>query len=315
MCSKMKTCQSTEKFCRRAYLPSDSFSERVEALRGALECADHVVIGAGAGLSAAAGLEYGGSRFSGNFADFIDRYGIPDMYAAMFYPFRTEEERWAYQARHVRLNRFDNDEAAGLYRSLFEMVGGKDHFVVTTNVDGLFVKAGFASERVFAVQGDYAYMQCAVGCHDRLYNDEGLVREMCRQTESCRVPSSLVPRCPVCGGSMEINVRKDGYFVEDDSWRESLERYRTFMAKASQGRTLLLELGVGYNTPSIIRFPFERMVSQLPSVTLARFNRDFPGRQADMGSFIPFGEDIARVLADVMKPLQGPLHDSDRVEQ
>lgn len=295
----MKTYPFTE-----ASLPEDStlngsYQDRLEALCHALGQADHVVIGAGAGLSAAAGLEYGGRRFTDNFADFIRKYRVTDMYAATFYPFRTEEERWAYLARHVRLNRYDNEAAAELYRCLFRIVIEKDYFVITTNVDGLFEKAGFAADRIFAVQGDYAYQQCAVACHERLYYNEQPVREMCRHTENCRIPSSLVPRCPVCGGKMELHIRKDGYFIQDDRWHESYTRYGSFLQEASRGNTLLLELGVGYNTPTIIRFPFERLASQADNVTLVRINRDYANKQTSAGRFLPFGEDTRKVLADL----------------
>lgn len=287
------------------FLPDDStlngsYSDRLEALCHALRQADHVVIGAGAGLSAAAGLEYGGERFTDNFADFIRKYRVTDMYAATFYPFRTEEERWAYLARHVRLNRYDNEVAVELYRCLFRIVSEKDHFVITTNVDGLFEKAGFAADRIFAVQGDYAYQQCAVACHERLYYNEQPVREMCRHTENCRIPSSLVPRCPVCGGKMELHIRKDGYFIQDDRWHESYARYGSFLQESSRGNTLLLEFGVGYNTPTIIRFPFERMASQADNITLVRINRDNFEKQAVVPSYITFYENMNNILRDLI---------------
>lgn len=275
-----------------------SYSRRLEELRRALDRAEHVVIGAGAGLSAAAGLEYSGRRFTDNFGDFIARYGFTDMYTSSFYPFRTEEERWAYWARHIRLNRYDTP-ATGLYRMLLRAVREKDWFVITTNVDGQFGKADFDRDRIFAVQGDYAYLQCAAGCHDRLYYNEELVHEMSRNTEDCRIPSSLVPRCPVCGGPMDVNLRKDGNFVQDAHWYESHGRYRSFMQKACRGNTLLLELGVGYNTPAIIRFPFEELASQYGNITLARINRDYAEKQAAVRSFIPFREEMGRIISDM----------------
>lgn len=271
---------------------TDSFEKRVDALRKALKDAEYVVIGAGAGLSAAAGLEYGGERFRKNFPDFIEKYNLRDMYSATFYPFRTEEERWAYLSRHILLNRFDNGSAVPLYKELLRSVIGKEYFVITTNVDALFEKAGFAPERIFSVQGDYGFLQCGRGCHETLYPDEAIVREVVQRTENCRIPSELVPRCPVCGGKMEVHIRKDEYFIEDSAWSESLERYRSFMEKAMPGRTLLLEIGVGFNTPSIIRFPFERIASQHSNVTLVRVNRDYPEAQLAIPSFIPFSENL-----------------------
>lgn len=275
-----------------------SYSCRLEELRRAFDRAEHVVIGAGAGLSAAAGLEYGGRRFTDNFSDFIARYDFTDMYTSSFYPFRTEEERWAYWARHIRLNRYDTP-ATGLYRMLLRAVREKDWFVITTNVDGQFGKADFDRDRIFAVQGDYAYLQCTEACHDRLYCNEELVHEISRNTEDCRIPSSLVPRCPVCGGPMDVNLRKDGNFVQDAHWYESHGRYRSFMQKACRGNTLLLELGVGYNTPAIIRFPFEELASQYGNITLARINRDYAEKQAAVRSFIPFREEMGRIISDM----------------
>ena len=286
-----------ETCCRRKPILK-SYSRRLEELRRALDRAEHVVIGAGAGLSAAAGLEYSGRRFTDNFGDFIARYGFTDMYTSSFYPFRTEEERWAYWARHIRLNRYDTP-ATDLYRMLLRAVGKKEWFVITTNVDGQFEKAGFDRGRIFAVQGDYAYLQCAAGCHDRLYYNEEPVHEMSRNTEDCRIPSSLVPHCPVCGGPMDVNLRKDGNFVQDDRWYEGRERYRSFMQGACRGNTLLLELGVGYNTPAIIRFPFEELASRHGDITLARVNRDFAEKRAAVHSFIPFREEMGRIISDM----------------
>ncbi|MBO8445041.1 MAG: hypothetical protein IAC23_05015 [Bacteroidetes bacterium] len=168
-------------------------------------------------------------------------------------------------------------------------------------MDGQFEKAGFDRDRIFAVQGDYAYLQCAAGCHDRLYYNEGLVHEMSRQTADCRIPSSLVPRCPVCGGQMDVNLRKDGNFVQDTRWYDSRDRYLSFMRKACRRNTLLLELGVGYNTPAIIRFPFEELASQYANITLARINRDHVEKQAPVRSFIPFRENMGRIISDILK--------------
>lgn len=295
----MKTYPFIEDFCPKPVVKG-SYKGRLHKLRSALDRADYVVIGAGAGLSAAAGIAYGGKRFTDNFADFIAKYGLTDMYSSAFYPFETEEERWAYWARHILMNRHDAP-ATDLYRLLLEVVKGKDYFVITTNVDGQFEKSGFDDGRIFAVQGDYAYLQCAEGCHDKLYYNENLVREMARQTKDCRIPSGLVPHCPVCGGKMDVHVRKDRHFVQDDQWYASYERYQDFMEKACAGNTLLLELGVGYNTPTIIRFPFERLASQRRNITLARINRDYPDAQSRITNLLPFDENIGSILADISK--------------
>lgn len=310
MCSKMRICRFMKDFYHRQTNLTKDYPDRLDDFCHALETADRVVVGAGAGFSAAAGLEYGGDRFARNFGDFISRYAIPDMYAATFYPFDTEEERWAYLARHIRLNRYDNEPACPLYRRLFQLIGDKDYFVITTNVDGLFKKSGFAPDRIFEVQGDYAYLQCAVGCHDRLYYNEELIRGMSLHTEHCCIPSSLVPHCPVCGGRMEMHVRKDRHFVESGQWQDGLDNYRSFMENVYDGHTLLIELGVGFNTPAIIRFPFEQMAARAGNITLVRINRDYVENQIAVSSFIPFAEDVARVLTDAIqkrRPGAGPV--------
>lgn len=289
----------TENFCNSQTIGAKGLAEREDEFRRALRDADCVIVGAGAGFSAAAGQEYGGERFTRNFGDFAHRYGIEDMYAGMFHKFGTEEERWAYTARHVLLNRFENEASTGLFKLLRTLLTGKDYFVITTNVDGLFGKSGFEAERVFEVQGDYGYMQCGHGCHDGLYNDEDLVRKMASSTADCRIPSQLVPHCPKCGGRMELHIRKDAYFVEDKGWKAMIERYLSFAEKATKGRALLIELGVGFNTPTIIRFPFERMAAYNNGVTLVRMNKDFPGSELPIGHYVPFAEPIGQVLDDI----------------
>ena len=297
MCSKMRIYPFIEDFCHKTIV-KDSYESRLLRLRNALDHADYVVIGAGAGLSAAAGIAYSGKRFADNFTDFIARYGLTDMYSSAFYPFQTEEERWAYWARHIFMNRYDMP-ATDLYRLLFKVIERKDYFVITTNVDGQFEKSGFESERIFAVQGDYAYLQCAEGCHDKLYYNENLVREMVRQTKDCRIPTELVPHCPVCGGKTDVHVRKDRYFVQDNQWYASYERYQDYMEKACDRNTLLLELGVGYNTPTIIRFPFERLAAQKRNITLVRINKDYPNAQSRITNLVSFDENVGSILSDI----------------
>lgn len=237
--------------------------------------ADAFLIGAGAGLSTAAGIHYDGPDFEKAFADMIARYGFTDLYTSSFYPFQSEEEKWAYWSRHIDYARF-TPEGKPLYRHLFELVQGKEYFVITTNVDGQFIKAGFEPDKVFEVQGDYGLIQCATACHPKRYSNESLVKQMVAEQKDCRIPSALVPRCPVCGGPMEINVRKDQYFVEDDRWHQQSDRYYSFLEKSLGKRKLvLIEYGVGFNTPTIIRYPFERMAAAYPDVTLIRINKDY----------------------------------------
>lgn len=296
MYSKMKTTAFIESCFAKRLAPKNTFADRLAEAQEALHRADHVLIGAGSGLSSAAGIDYSGPRFQAAFADYIRCYGFTDLYTSSFYDFPSEEARWAYWAKHIDFARFA-PPATELYRRLLQLVAQKDYFVITTNVDGQFRKAGFDPDRLFEVQGDYAYLQCAHGCHPTRYYDEQLVHDMLAATHDCLVPTALVPHCPVCGGPMEPNLRKDRYFVEDDQWHAQADRYTHFVEQARLGRTVLLEFGIGYNTPSIIRFPFENMAARSARTTLIRFNRDFPNRQLQgIGAFISFPEDTAQVV-------------------
>lgn len=223
-----------------------------------LRLADAVLIGAGSGLSVAAGFTYSGERFNRYFKDFIEAYQMTDMYSAGFYPFQTQEEKWAYWSRHIYYNRYDL--AAGkAYVDLYDLVKEKDYFVLTTNVDHQFWEAGFKDQRIFATQGDYGLFQCACACHKRLYDNEEKVRSMVKEQKDLKIPGSLVPKCPVCGGNMEVNLRCDSYFVEDEAWYQAAGRYDVFLKESRNKRVLFLELGVGLNTPSIIKYPFWNM--------------------------------------------------------
>lgn len=277
----------------------ENFSDRINKLRSLLEKAECVLIGGGAGLSAAAGLTYSGERFLKNFPDYIRRYGMKDMYSAGFYPFRTQEEKWAYWSRNILLNRWQ-PPALPLYIKLFSLVGDKDYFVITTNVDAQFYKAGFAPERIFAVQGDYGKLQCAKGCHEKLYDNESIVRQMAAEQKDCRIPPYLVPECPVCSGEMEVNIRKDAYFVQDRAWYAAERRFEEFYDRARGKMTVLWELGVGYNTPTIIRFPFERAVYENEKVFLVRVNTQYSEAiPENAAKTLSFDEDIS-VVCDML---------------
>jgi NAD-dependent SIR2 family protein deacetylase len=187
---------------------------RIENARNAIRNAEFILIGGGSGLSAAAGLTYSGKRFTDHFADFIEKYSLTDMYSASFYPFATQQEFWAHWVRHIDINRYSQGPTL-LYQDLLRLVQDKQHFVITTNVESQFEKAGFPRENIFEVQGYYAYFQCAVACHDTLYYNESIVKLMLAETQDCAVPTGLVPACPVCGGEMVVNLRKNQYFVQD----------------------------------------------------------------------------------------------------
>ena len=269
--------------------------EKIEELRRLIADADYIVIGAGAGLSAAAGLDYAGEDFQWEFQEWIRRYGITDLYSSSFYPFKTEEERWAYWAKHIWFARY-RPEATPLYRQLFGLVKDKDYFVITTNVDGQFSKAGFDEDRIFATQGDYAYFQPESGTPKELYDNKEWVRRALPAIENCRIPTELIPRTPD-GQPVSVNLRCDDTFVEDEHWHRQAAHYQQFIEKAYNKRLLLLEFGVGFNTPVIIRFPFERMAAQFTETTLVRFNRDYPQlTTADVSRYLSFTEDLPEII-------------------
>ena len=278
---------------------NEGYLKRIEQAAGAIHNAEKLVIGAGAGLSAAAGIEYNGRRFTESFKPFMEKYGMKDLYTSSFYPFRTQEEKWAYWARHISLNLFETP-VKELYNTLMELASSKDYFVITTNVEGQFTKAGVEKSRFFEVQGNYGYFQCAKACHNKLYHNERIVEQMLSVTTDCRIPSSLVPKCPVCGGNMEVNLRKDNYFVQDSNWNTSQYNYSKFISGTACKPTVFLELGVGYNTPGIIRFPFETMVYNNPDALLIRLNRDHPdGMSENLESTISFDEEMTAVIYDI----------------
>ena len=243
----------------------------IERLQEALEQADAVVIGAGAGLSASAGFTYTGERFEKYFGDFIARYGFADMYSGGFHPFATPEEHWAYWSRYIYINRY-MDAPKPVYNALLQLVRDKDYFVLTTNVDHCFQKAGFEKRRLFYTQGDYGLWQCSRPCHDKTYDNERAVRQMVRDQCDMRIPSELIPHCPVCGAPMTMNLRTDMTFVEDEGWHEAARRYEDFLKRHQGLRVLFLELGVGGNTPVIIKYPFWKMTYRNPKAVYACVN-------------------------------------------
>lgn len=272
-------------------------SAELERLAAALEAAGSVVVGAGAGLSAAAGFDYAGPRFEKYFGDFIEKYGFTDMYTAGFHRFESEAEHWAFWSRFIFINRYAVGAGAP-YLDLLELLRGRDYFVITTNVDHQFQKAGFDKKRLFYTQGDYGLWQCSRPCHDKTYGNEAVVRRMVAEQRDMRVPEELIPRCPLCGSPMSMNLRADETFVEDDGWRDAARRYADFLNERAGGNILFLELGVGGNTPGIIKFPFMRMAAANPRAVCASVNildlftpSDAPER------FIFVRKDIASTLS------------------
>lgn len=247
-------------------------AKKQKTLKALVDRADAVVIGAGAGLSASAGFSYSGERFEKYFSDFERKYGFHDMYSGGFYPYKTPEEYWAYWSRHIEINRYA-DAPKPVYEALLSLVETQDYFVLTTNVDHCFQKAGFDKKRLFYTQGDYGLWQCSKACHDKTYDNEQAVRRMIAEQRDLKIPAELVPRCPVCGALMAMNLRCDDTFVQDTGWYQAAGRYRDF-ARLHQGISVLyLELGVGTNTPGIIKYPFWRQVQQNPRAQYVCINK------------------------------------------
>ena len=234
----------------------EEYRQKIEALKTALEKADALLVGAGAGLSTSAGFTYSGERFEKNFADFHAKYGFSDMYTGGFYPYTTPEEHWAYWSRNIMINRYA-DAPKPVYENVRKLVDRKNYFVLTTNVDHCFQKAGFDKARLFYTQGDYGLFQCSEPCHQATYDNEAQVRAMYERQKDMRIPSELIPYCPRCGKPMSMNLRSDSTFVEDAGWHTAAQRYADFLTTYKDGRILFLELGVGANTPGIIKYPFD----------------------------------------------------------
>lgn len=277
----------------------EEYNLRISSAKKVIQEADYIIIGAGAGLSTAAGLEYSGENFRKNYREYIERYNFQDLYSASFYPFETQEEKWAFWAKLIKLNRF-NEKPLKLYQKLYNIVNKKEYFVITTNVDGQFEKAGFDKEKLFIVQGDYGFLQCENACHNKLYYNEELVEKWLKNTKNCKIPSDLVPKCPVCGKNMDMNLRKDANFVQDENWYNQSEKYEDFLNKIKENKVVLLEIGVGFNTPGIIRFPFEQIVYNNLKSTLIRINKDYPQTMLEIDSrAILFDEDINKIIGDL----------------
>ena len=247
-----------------------NYSDEIKRLKKAVEEADAVVIGAGAGLSTSAGFAYSGERFEKHFSEFGKKYGFKDMYSGGFYPYETPEEMWAYWSRFIFVNRF-LDAPKPVYENLLSLVKDKDYFVITTNVDHCYQKAGFDKNRLFYTQGDYGLFQCSEPCSDVTYENEEMVRNMVEQQKDMKIPKDLIPKCPKCGKPLTMNLRSDDKFVEDKGWHEAAARYREFLHN-HDGKILYLELGVGYNTPGIIKYPFWQMTADNPDATYACVN-------------------------------------------
>ena len=273
---------------------------QTQRLKRALDEAETVVIGAGSGLSTAAGFTYDGDRFQENFADFAAKYGIRDMYSGGFYPFPTPEEFWAYWSRYIQINRYQ-DAPKPVYQDLRKLVAEKDYFIITTNVDHCFQKAGFDKHRLFYTQGDYGLFQCSGPCCQETWDNESVVRQMVAEQRDMKVPTHLLPVCPHCGRPMTMNLRCDDKFVQDEGWHRAAERYENFLRTRARQKLLFLELGVGYNTPGIIKYPFWQMTMKNPRATYACLNAGEAYAPEEIGArSICVNGDVGEILDEII---------------
>ena len=282
---------------------TEHYLDNIEKLKNKMESADAIVVGVGAGMSTAAGLSYDGERFERYFSDFHQKYGISDMYSGGFYPFETLEKYWAWWSRQIYVNRYDVP-AGKPYVDLLELLKGKDYFVLTTNVDHQFQKAGFDKKRLFYTQGDYGLWQCSKPCHQKTYDNEQAVRRMVAGQKNMRIPSEWIPLCPICGAPMTMNLRCDDTFVQDEGWYAAANRYHDFIRRHKGLDVLFLELGVGGNTPGIIKYPFWQMTAENPKALYACVNQWEACCPREIASqSICLRQDIGKVLSDLQKAL------------
>lgn len=287
MFSKIKTMKSTE-----------NYLNNLKRLKEEFNTADAILIGAGAGLSASAGFDYIGERFEKYFSDFKEKYGITDMYSGGFYDFDTLEEYWAWWSRHIMINRYDC-EVGKPYKDLFSIVKDKNYFVLTTNVDHQFQRAGFDKKRLFYTQGDYGLFQCSNGCHNKTYDNEEIVRKMVAQQKDMKIPTELIPRCPKCNKPMTMNLRCDNLFVQDEGWYSACKRYQDFIRRNENSHILYLELGVGMNTPGIIKYPFWQMTAKNKNAVYCSVNSKLSYVPTEIqNQSIVIRNDITRVLEE-----------------
>lgn len=295
-----------------------NLENRISQTKKLIDSADYILIGAGAGLSTAGGFEYGGENFEKYFSDFGKKYGFKDMYSGGFYPYKTLEEKWAYWSRYIYVNRYMNVNPNNVYKKLFELVRKKNYFVLTTNVDHQFQIAGFDKNKIFYMQGDYGLFQCEIPCHNKTYDNKELVLKMLisqnflkktpngyKITDKSKwrmaIDTSLIPKCPVCGNNMTMNLRADDTFIQDEGWGKHAKLYDEFLYKAQNRKLLLMELGVGYNTPIIIKYPFEKMTYLNTKTNLIRINKDYAFCPKEIeNKTILFDENISMILNKLM---------------
>lgn len=282
-----------------------NYSQQLKSLANHIKECEAIIIGAGSGLSSAAGLTYSGERFNKYFSDFINKYHLTDMYSAGFYPYESLEEYWAYWSRHIYYNRYI-DAPKDTYQKLLQLVKDKDYFVLTTNVDHQFQKAGFDKKRLFYSQGDYGLWQCSKPCHQKTYDNKEIVEKMLLQQKDLKIPSSLIPYCPKCGAFMTMNLRCDQTFVQDEGWYQGQFRYNDFINKHRDLKIIYLELGVGQNTPVIIKYPFWNYtnINKKATYVCINYGESFCPDEIKKQVILING-DIDQVINDLLLELEG----------
>lgn len=292
-----------------------SYSDKILQIKEKISQAEAVIIGAGAGLSTSAGFVYDGERFEYYFSDYAEKYDFSDMYSGGFYPYKTLEEHWGYWSRYIYVNRY-MDPPKPVYSDLFDLVKNKEYFVLTTYVDHCFQKAGFDKKRLFYTQGDYGLFQCLKPCHFETYDNQEIIRKMVisqgfeiRDGKLTRpegillktvIPSELVPKCPKCGRPMSMNLRSDDTFVQDNGWNEAAKRYGRFLRDHKDKRIVFLELGVGYNTPGIIKYPFWQYTYNWKNAFYICINKGQSELPLEIkGQAICVDADISGVITDI----------------
>ncbi|WP_083838335.1 SIR2 family NAD-dependent protein deacylase [Lentibacillus jeotgali] len=278
-------------------LTMKSSLSQADLLHQLIDEAEAIVIGVGAGLSAAAGFTYAGRRFTDAFPDFIAKYRFLDMLQASLFNFEDEQEYWAFQSRFSLLNFFDQPVGQA-YIDLRNLMSGKNYHIITTNADNAFYAAKFDMDNVFRIQGEYGLWQCSEHCHQETYHDEALIRQMVREQSNMKIPESLVPHCPKCGAGLEINKRNEEKgMVEDAHFHEQKERYEQFLKENEDKKVLFLEIGVGHTTPQFIKHPFQQMTQENTKALFVTMNqRDYFIPRAIRPQTVRIDEDIADVL-------------------
>ncbi|MGN1042344.1 MAG: Sir2 silent information regulator family NAD-dependent deacetylase [Christensenellales bacterium] len=277
-----------------------NYENEVRKLKDALADADAVIVGAGAGLSSSAGYNFDGERLQKYFGDFVAKYGMTDMYSGCFAPFESREERWAYWSCWAWINRYE-PIPKDTHKKLLFLLEGKDYFVLTTNIDHTFQRSGFPKERLCYTQGDFGLFQCSAPCHSNTYDNKDVLQKMMAQQKNMRVPSELIPHCPHCGREMDFNLFWDNTFVRDEGWHIAHNRYTNYIENHSKGKILYLELGVGFNSPGVIKIPFWNMATKNERAIFASINLTLPCYpEALRDRSIVLQSDIDNTLADLL---------------